>query len=240
MMVSTASSTSGGTYTITVAGNGGGVTQTTQVTLQVTTPIFNITTTPKSVIVTPGSSAAVTISTTVSGGFDSAILLSASGLPSGATVSFKPRSIAAPGSGSSIMTISTTASAPSGSYIFTVMGTGGGATHTANVVLTVSNPQFSIKATPRTVTITAGSSATVTITSAVFGGFDSAISLSASGQPSGTTVSFDPTSIAAPGAGSSTMTISTTSSLPTGGYIISVTGTGGGASDTTSVFLKVM
>ena len=46
----------------------------------------------------------VTVTTAVSGGFNTAISLSASGLPAGVTASFSPASIAAPGSGSSTLT----------------------------------------------------------------------------------------------------------------------------------------
>jgi len=47
-----------------------------------------------------GGSKTTTVSTTVSGGFNSAVSLSATGLPAGVTASFSPTSIAAPGSGS--------------------------------------------------------------------------------------------------------------------------------------------
>ncbi len=66
-------------------------------------------------------------------------------------------------------------------------------------------PSFSISSSPATVSVAQGSAGTPTITSTVTGGFDSAISLSATGQPAGVTVGFNPTSIT--GAGTSVMTI---------------------------------
>ena len=61
--------------------------------------------TPAALSVVQGNQGTSTISTTISGGFDSAISLSATGVPAGTTVSFSPNPIAAPGSGSSTMTM---------------------------------------------------------------------------------------------------------------------------------------
>ena len=55
-----------------------------------------------------------------------------------------------------------------------------------------STPGFSLSASPTSVSVVQGSSGTSTITSTVTGGFDSAITLTASGQPTGVTVSFRP------------------------------------------------
>ncbi len=57
--------------------------------------------------------------------------------------------------------------------------------------------------------------------------------------PAGTTVSFNPTTIAAPGAGSSTMTVTVGARTPTGTYVITVTGSGGGIVRTVTVSLTV-
>ena len=102
------------------------------------TPDFGISASPASVSAAQGGSATSTISTSVSGGFNSAISLSASGAPAGTTVSFSPTSIAAPGSGSSTMTMSVGASTAAGTYMITVTGTGGSKTHSTSVSLTVT------------------------------------------------------------------------------------------------------
>ncbi|MGE5233604.1 MAG: hypothetical protein ACM3OB_05795, partial [Acidobacteriota bacterium] len=102
-----------------------------------------------------------------------------------------------------------------------------------------SSPDFTIAAAPSAVSIAQGGSGSSTISTAVSGGFNNAISLSASGTPSGVTVSFSPTSIAAPGSGSSTMTITVGASAAPGTSTITVTGTGGTTTHTTSVSLTV-
>jgi hypothetical protein len=98
---------------------------------------------------------------------------------------------------------------------------------------------FTIAASPTSLSVVQGNQRTSTITTTVSGGFNSAISLSASGVPSGMTVSFNPNPIPAPGAGNSTMTITVGSSTPLGTYPITVTGNGGGIQQTATVTLTV-
>ena len=85
-----------------------------------------------------GSSGMSTITTTISGSFNSSIALSPSGLPAGATASFSASSIGAPGVGSSTLTISVGASTVAGTYNISVAGAGGGTTHSITIALTVS------------------------------------------------------------------------------------------------------
>ena len=200
---------------------------------------FTISASPSSTSIPQGGAGNVTISTTVSGGFNNAVALSASGQPSGTTVAFNPTSIAAPGSGSSTMTITVGASTAAGTYPITVTGTGGSTTHNTTVTLTVTTTGFSISASPSSTSIAQGSAGNVTVTTTVSGGFNSAVALSASGQPTGVTVAFNPTSIAAPGSGSSTMSITVAASTATGTYPITVTGTGGSKTHTATVSLTV-
>src|SRR5262249_8064669 len=87
---------------------------------------------------------------------------------------------------------------------------------------------FTISASPASRTIGQGNQGTSTITTTVNGGFNNAIALSATGAPSGTTVSFNPSNIPAPGSGTSTMTITVGVSTLPGTYPITVTGSGGG------------
>ncbi|HTC93913.1 MAG TPA: glycoside hydrolase family 3 C-terminal domain-containing protein [Terriglobales bacterium] len=99
------------------------------------------------------------------------------------------------------------------------------------------SPDFSLAASPTSVTVNAGASATVSITSTPSGNFSGAISLSASGLPAGATASFNPASIGAPG--TSTLTISTSSSTPDGSSVVTITGKSGSLTHTDSVTLNV-
>jgi kumamolisin len=207
-----------------------------------TSPAFTLSASPTSVSVVVGSNGASTITTAVSGGFDSAVALSASGQPSGVTVSFSPTSIASPGSGTSTMTMAVASTTATGAYTITVTGTGGSITHTATVSLTVTAapvPAFTLAASPTSVSVVQGNSGSSTMTTTVSGGFSSAVALSATGQPTGVTVTFSPASIAAPGSGTSTMTMAVASTTVAGTYTITVTGTGGGITHTAAVSLTV-
>jgi hypothetical protein len=103
------------------------------------TPDFAVSASPTSVSVAQGGSKTTTISTTVSGGFNSAVSLSASGLPSGVTASFSPSSIAAPGSGSSTLTFTASSTAALGTSTVTINATGGGKSHSTTLSLTVGS-----------------------------------------------------------------------------------------------------
>jgi kumamolisin len=240
-----ASTTAPGTYSITITGSGDSITHTTSVSLTVTaaaTPAFTLAASPTSVSVTAGNSGTSTITTTVSGGFSSAIALSATGMPTGVTASFSPTSIAAPGSGTSTLTLAVASTTVAGTYSITVTGTGGGITHTATVSLTVtaaSSGSFAISVSPTSGYLDQGQSGYAVVTVTVSGGFDAAVALSATGLPTGVTGSFSPTSIAAPGSGSSDFTLTVSRTAPTGTYPITITGTSGGVSHSTTLTFQV-
>ncbi len=244
MTINVGASTPAGTYPILVSAFGGGDTVNTSVTLTVTAaglPNFTISAAPSSLSIAQGSQAEPAITTTISGGFNSSISLSASGVPAGTTVSFSPNTIPAPGAGNSTMIIAVGSSTPTGTYPITVTGNGGGVQQNTAVTLTVTTglPSFTISASPASLSIPQGNQGISTITTALSGGFNGAISLSSSGVPAGTTVSFNPQTIPAPGASNSTMTITVGSSTPTGTYPITVTGNGGGVQQKTTLSLTV-
>ncbi len=93
----------------------------------------------KPVIVQQGGTGTSTINFTAPVGFSAAIALTASGQPTGVTVSFAPSSIPS-GSGSTAMTVAVPSTTAAGSYTIAITATGGGVTQTANVPLTVSGP----------------------------------------------------------------------------------------------------
>jgi subtilase family serine protease len=202
-------------------------------------PGFSLSASPATVSVAQGTSGSTTITSTVTGGFNAAVTLSASGQPAGVTVGFSTNPIAAPGSGTSTMTLNVASATATGKYTITVTGTSGSTMASTNVSLTVTGTGFTLSASPASVSVAQGSSGTSTITSTVMGAFSGAVTLSASGQPSGVTVSFGTNPIAAPGSGTSKMTMTVASSTPTGKYTITVTGTSGSYTSSTNVSLTV-
>ena len=100
------------------------------------TPSFQIGATPASITLTPGASATSSIKLTLSGQFNSAVALTAAGMPAGVTASFQPATIAA-GSTSSTLTLTASSQAAATTANITISGVGGGLTETAVVALTV-------------------------------------------------------------------------------------------------------
>jgi subtilase family serine protease len=206
------------------------------------TQAFTISASPTALSVTAGNSGSSTITTAVSGGFDASVVLSASGAPSGVTVSFSPSTIAAPGSGNSTATFTVASFTTPGTYSITITGTGGGLTQTTTVSLTVAaaaQPAFTLSASPGSITLKRNTPGSITVTTAVSGGFNANIKLSASGQGGAQTVTFSPSTIAAPGSGQSIMNITTGRNAAQGTRTITITATGGGITHTTTITLTV-
>src|SRR5271157_1366344 len=100
-------------------------------------------------------------------------------------------------------------------------------------------PNFAISTSPGTLTVPEGSQGTSVISTSVSNGFNNPITLTAVGVPAGTTVSFSPATIGAPGAGSSTMTINVGANTAVGTYPITVNAYGGGDTQNPTVTLTV-
>ena len=97
----------------------------------------------------------------------------------------------------------------------------------------VSTPDFTISASPSTLTVTTGGSATSSVTVSALNGFTGTVTLGAS--PSWTT--FNPPSVT--GTGTSSMTVTISAGTTAGTYPITVTGTSGNLSHSTTVNVNV-
>ena len=113
------------------------------------------------------------------------------------------------------------------------------------VALSGSGVDFSISATPGSVTVTAGKNAIYTTTVQALGGSFGPVSLTCSGVPSSSTCTLSPTSVT-PGTGqaSSTLTVTTTArkgskGTPAGTYTLTISGSGSGLQHGTTVQLNV-
>jgi kumamolisin len=206
----------------------------------INTPGFGLTASPTAITAAQGASATATITSTVLNGFDSPVSLSATGLPAGVTITFSPSSIT--GAGTSTMTIAVGSSTPFGTYSIKVTGTSGAITEIVTVSLSVAKapPTYTLSASPTSIGIAKGSSGTVTLTTVVSGGFNSPVSLSATGFPIGVTVSFSPRTLPKPGAGTSTMKISVGKNVALGNHTITINATGAGIPRTTQVTVDVL
>jgi hypothetical protein len=119
---------------------GSGFTQTITVPVTLTAPpTFALTPAQTALTLTAGSTVQLSLSSQLSGAFSSAIALTCTGLPTGATVSFSKASLAAPGSGTAVLTFAATSAIKTGTYKINAVGTGGGVTQSEPITLTVTN-----------------------------------------------------------------------------------------------------
>src|SRR6266851_5004697 len=104
-----------------------------------------------------------------------------------------------------------------------------------------STPDFTVGASPSSLTIAQGSSGTSTITITSLNGFNSATTLSASGLPSGVTAAFSTNPVTPPANGSATSTLTLTASgtATTGNATVTVTGTSGSLTHSATIALTV-
>jgi uncharacterized repeat protein (TIGR01451 family) len=139
LTVTTSTTTPRGIYTITATGSSGSLTHSTTLELLVGAVDFTGTITPGSQTVTAGQSTQYTITLSNVGTlpFGTNVALSVSGLPPGVTASFSNPSVSPDANGSSVLTLTTTTSTPTGTYSPVVTGSGGGATHSKAIGLTV-------------------------------------------------------------------------------------------------------
>ena len=118
-----------------------------------------------------------------------------------------------------------------------------GLTGTAGVTIygaaTTTTADFSLAASPATQSVAPGQTATYAVAVSREKKFTGTVALSVSGQPAGSTPTFTPSTVPSSGTTSS-LAIQTTSATDPGTYQLTITGTSGSASRTTSATLVVL
>ncbi|HYL96676.1 MAG TPA: protease pro-enzyme activation domain-containing protein [Terriglobales bacterium] len=222
-----------GTFTVTVTGTSGSLTSKTTFTVTVN-PVgdYTLSASPSSLSIVAGTSGTSTITVTPQNGFNGSVSLFASGLPSGVTASFSTN----PATATSTLTLTASRTATTGTVTVTITGASGNLSHTTVITLTVASPpNFTLSASPSSLTVTQGTSGTTSITITPQNGFNGNVSLSASGLPSGVTASFSPN----PATATSTLTLTASGTATIGTVNVTVTGTSGSLAHTTSFALTV-
>jgi regulation of enolase protein 1 (concanavalin A-like superfamily) len=193
---------------------------------------FTLSASPSSLTLVQGANGTITITVAPQGGFSGSVSLSASGLPAGVTALFNSGST----STTSTLTLSASSTATAGTVTITITGNSGSLAGTTTINLTVNaTPNFTLSASPISMSLTQGSSGASTITVTPQNGFTGSVNLSASGFPSGINAFFNPSSTT----GTSTLTLAASSTALTGGFTVTVTGTSGSVTRTTSLTLTV-
>jgi uncharacterized membrane protein len=225
-----------GDYTLTVTGTSGTLTRTVDISLTVSLPPdFSISAFPTSLTIVQGGSGTSTITVSSLNGFNSPVDLSVSGVPSGVTATLNPTQVTPPpdGSETATLTVQVDVTAAPSTYILTITGTSGTLEHSEDVTLEVTElpptPDFAISASPTSLTIAQGDSATSTITVTSLNGFSDAVDLTVSGEPTGVTATLDPTQVTPlpDDSATSILTIDVSLTAAVGTYTLTVTGTSG-------------
>lgn len=196
---------------------------------------FSLSVSPTSRSIGQEQSTTYSINVDRAGGHGAQVSLSVTGIPEGTTSSFSPNPVEGT---TSTLTVTTTASTPSGTYSLTVTGTDGALTRSTTASLTVSEPDFSLGASPQSRTINQGASTSYDISISRAGGHSEGVALTVSGLPTGASGSFTPN----PSTGSSsTLNVTTTASTPSGTYALTIAGNDGSLpTRTTSAALTIV
>jgi subtilase family serine protease len=104
-----------------------------------------------------------------------------------------------------------------------------------NALAGAATPDFSLAASPTSLSVAQGSSGTSTISVTDLGGFAGSVSLSASGLPTGVTATFGTN----PATSTSVLTLTASTTATTGAATVTITGTSGTLTHTTTVSLTV-
>jgi plastocyanin/uncharacterized membrane protein len=215
-----------GSYPFTVTGKNDDLTQSFDMTLNVTVPPdpdFTISCAPSTFTTMPGDDATGTCTVSSINGFNSPVDLDCTNLPTGATCGFAPDPVTPPpnGSANSTITVTVAQSVLGGSYPFQVTGTNGGNTKTFSTSLQVQD--FAITSSPSALIAAPGGSATSTTTLTAIAGFNGNVDLDCSGLPVGITCGFNPDPVIP--TGTSTLTVDVAGSVVEGVYNFQITGT---------------
>ena len=123
-------------------------------------------------------------------------------------------------------------------YVVSAVNTAGESANSGQVSATpTAPPDFSVSVTPSSQTLGPGTGTSYTVSVSSSNGFTGTVSFSVGGLPSGTTATFNPSSIL--GSGSTTLSVATSSSTPTGTYTLTITGTSSTLTHSTQVTLAV-
>lgn len=210
----------------------------------VTTPDFSIAASPSALTINAGTAATSNITVNSLSTFSGTVALTTTG-STGWTLSVNPTplTVAQGGSATSTLSITVPAGTTAGTYTVTVTGTSDSLSHSTSVAVTVPapvTPDFSISASPSSLNIRRGATGTSTVTIKSLNTFSGTVALTVTG-PTGWTVSVSPTSltVASGGSASAALSIRVPTTASRGTYTVTVTGTSGSLTHSTTVTITV-
>jgi len=174
-----------------------------------------------------GASGNTTVTLSRVGNYTGSVSITAENLPAGVTASITPTPLTGTASSATaVFTVGATAAA--GSASITVRASGSGVSDaTTTYALTIPAPAVALTAGSGATSIVVGGSATVPITITRSNGFAEAVTLAATGLPTGVTAAFAPATIAA-GSTTSTLTLTVAGTAAAGPSTVSISASGTG------------
>jgi len=201
---------------------------------------------PSSLTLVQDGNATSTCTVTSVDGFASDVQLAGSWLgtePTGVAYTLSSPLTPPPGAGvSSTLIISGSPTASIGTFMFQINGTSGLLIHSVNLEVTIAagTADFTLTATPSSLTIAPGGSASSTITVQSLGVFFSPVNLTISNPPQGMTFDFGTNPVTPPiGATTSSVLTVHVSGAPQGTYTIAVVGTDSSLTRSTTLAVEV-
>jgi hypothetical protein len=227
----TATGSTAGNYNVTLTGTSGSLSHSTSVSVSVQTssPDFTIASSPTSVTVNPSVSGTSTITVAPLNGFTGTVTLTVTTNSTSLSCKLSSTTLAG-GSGSA--TLSCTDST-AGNYLAIVTGTSGSLSHSASVTYQVQD--FTVTASPTTVSTTVNTAGTATVSVTPVNGFTGTVTLAATTNSTNLVCTLNVTTTTG---GSGTSTLSCTSGTAAN-YLAVATGTSGSLSHSASVVYHV-
>jgi hypothetical protein len=198
---------------------------------------FSLALTPTAITLIPGGAGQqVSVNATPANGFTGTVTVAVTGFPTGVTA--QPAILTlTPGAAQNI-TVTAATTAAAGSPTLTLTGTSGALSHSATVAATISAPppppDFTLTASPTSLTITAGAAGSpVSVTAAAVNSFNSTVTVAITGLPTGMTAQ-PATLILTPGVAQN-VTITAAATATAGSATLTFTGTSGALSHSATV-----
>lgn len=198
---------------------------------------FTLSVTPNSQSAKPGASANYTVNVAFTGNATNTVNLSVTGLPFGATAGFDHSSLTA--SGTAVLTVTAGADLTTSFTHMQVVASDSAGTISAPFEFDIIPADFTLDTSiDGPVEMNAGGTITATVGVSGLQGTPGTVSLSASGQPAGMTVTFNPATVT--GVGASTVTIATSNSILPDSYIFNIDGVDASGTNQTTIQIAVV
>jgi len=234
----TASSSTSGTYLVTISGVNSTLTRTTTVTI--TMVGFGLSATPPSQSIAAGQSASSTITVTSKAGFSGTVTLTAQSSCVCAFASLGSGSLFLPANGTATTNLQIlTSQGQFGNATVTITGSSSSTPFTSSLSVTIRVYDFSVSPATQSFTTNAGSKITPTLVLASQNGFNGTVTFTVSSSPTGPTVNVIPTSFTL-ARGQTTAIQVSFNTTKTGTYTVTLIGTSGVLSHSVTIIVRVV